>query len=134
MRRFRFILPVFLIASLTVTPAAAKTVPVDNQVAPVTVQSHHGPVRAASDCPGMAHTSETSGHAQHVTGSNGPCADCDKQVPCKADLCPLKCFKVFGAPTETARSGDLQVERHEPLPLPAYEPASWEPQPPPPRT
>lgn len=138
MRLVRSILAALLIASLAATPAVAKAATVVNDPPPAADQGapHHGHMAGMPDCHGMAQKSQQSDHAdraQHKPGSHEKCPACDKQKPCSADICQLKCFKVLGALSERAHAADVQVEHYASAPPRASAPVSWKPRTPPPR-
>ncbi len=139
MRLIRSILTVLLIASLAATPAAARAAmaATDAPSAPGLTHAHHGDMTGMQDCHGMVHKAgerDQSDHALHEPLSHEKCPDCDKHKSCGADVCQLKCFKVFGALDDSVTPNDISPELYAAASPWAREPLSWKPRTPPPRS
>ena len=138
--RIRSILAALLVLSLAVTPAAARAVSaVKDGRAGASHSEMAAQARVAAEMAAMPDCHRMMQQAEHKSSpaksdSHKNCPDCDKRGPCAADLCQLKCFKVFGAALTEGRAARLITQQFDP-PAPAMlEPVSYQPRTPPPRT
>lgn len=130
MRLLRHLLCGLIAATLVVTPAVAHVAYLTS-AGQTTAGDAAAQTASMPDCDRMMMQhgqTDTPTPAQHKT-----CPDCDKRVPCKADTCQLKCFKVLAAIPAPAREGRVNRAPFVSIAPPLTDPVSLKPQIPPPR-